>query len=80
MLIGGILSPQSNPGEGGLAAFTTGLYFSQSPGSSSAQWSIDEREAWPKKVLALKMKAPISPIGHLPGWINFDCEGNKMLP
>jgi len=55
---------QSKPGEGGIAASTTGLYFSLT--SSSGTWSIDEMEAWQKSA-GLKIEKPVSPMS-LPGW------------
>src|SRR6186713_1020181 len=55
---------QSKPGEGGVAASTTGLYFSLT--SSSGTWSIDEMERW-QKTAGLKIEKPVSPMS-LPGW------------
>jgi 2-polyprenyl-3-methyl-5-hydroxy-6-metoxy-1,4-benzoquinol methylase len=55
---------QSKPGEGGVAASTTGLYFSLT--SSSGTWSTDEMEAWQKSA-GLKIEKPVSPMS-LPGW------------
>jgi 2-polyprenyl-3-methyl-5-hydroxy-6-metoxy-1,4-benzoquinol methylase len=55
---------QSKPGEGGVAASTTGLYFSLT--SSSGTWSIDEMEGWQKSA-GLKIEKPVAPMS-LPGW------------
>jgi 2-polyprenyl-3-methyl-5-hydroxy-6-metoxy-1,4-benzoquinol methylase len=55
---------QSNPGEGGVTASTTGLFFSLT--SSSGTWSIREIEAWQRSA-GLKIEKPISPMS-LPGW------------
>lgn len=55
---------QSKPGEGGVAASTSGLYFSLT--SSSGTWSIDEMEAWQKNA-GLKIEKPVAPMS-LPGW------------
>ena len=55
---------QSKPGEGGVIASTTGLYFALT--SSSGTWSRDEIEAW-QKAAGLKTEKPIAPMS-LPGW------------
>jgi len=55
---------QSKPGEGGVVASTTSLYFSLT--SSSGTWSIDEMRAWQKSA-GLKIEKPVSPMS-LPGW------------
>ena len=55
---------QSKPGEGGVAASTTGLYFSLT--SSSGTWSIGEMEGWQKNA-GLKTEKSVSPMS-LPGW------------
>ncbi len=52
------------PGEGGVIASTTGLYFSLT--SSSGTWSQHEMEAWQKNA-GLKTEKPVSPMS-LPGW------------
>ena len=55
---------QSTPGEGGVVASTTGLYFSLT--SSSGTWSVPEIETWQKSA-GLKIEKPVAPIS-LPGW------------
>lgn len=55
---------QSKPGEGGVIAATTGLYFSLT--SSSGTWSLPEIEAW-QKAAGLKIEKPVVPMS-LPGW------------
>ena len=55
---------QSKPGEGGVSASTTGLFFSLT--SSSGTWSIEEMQAWQKSA-GLKIEKPVSPVS-LPGW------------
>ena len=55
---------QSKPGEGGVVASTTGLYFSLT--SSSGTWSVPEIEAWQKNA-GLKVEKPVAPMS-LPGW------------
>src|SRR6186997_2327807 len=55
---------QSRPGEGGVSASTTGLFFSLT--SSSGTWSINEMESWQKSA-GLKIEKPVSPMS-LPGW------------
>ena len=55
---------QSKPGEGGLVASTTGLYFSLT--SSSGTWSVPEIEAWQKNA-GLKIEKPVTPMS-IPGW------------
>jgi 2-polyprenyl-3-methyl-5-hydroxy-6-metoxy-1,4-benzoquinol methylase len=55
---------QSKPGEGGVVAATTGLYFSLT--SSSGTWSLPEIEAW-QKAAGLKTEKSIAPMS-LPGW------------
>ena len=55
---------QSKPGEGGVSASTTGLFFSLT--SSSGTWSIEEMQTWQKSA-GLKNEKPVSPVS-LPGW------------
>jgi 2-polyprenyl-3-methyl-5-hydroxy-6-metoxy-1,4-benzoquinol methylase len=55
---------QSKPGEGGVIASTTGLYFSLT--SSSGNWSKEEIEAWQKNA-GLKIEKPVAPMS-IPGW------------
>jgi len=55
---------QSKPGEGGVVAATTGLYFSLT--SSSGTWSLPEIKAW-QKAAGLRIEKPIAPMS-LPGW------------
>lgn len=55
---------QSTPGEGGVIASTTGLYFSLT--SSSGTWSKEEMETWQKNA-GLKIEKPVAPMS-MPGW------------
>ena len=55
---------QSKPGEGGVIASTTGLYFALT--SSSGTWSLPEIEAW-QKAAGLKIEKPVAPMS-MPGW------------
>lgn len=55
---------QSKPGEGGVIASTTGLYFALT--SSSGTWSLPEIEAW-QKAAGLKIEKPVVPMS-MPGW------------
>jgi 2-polyprenyl-3-methyl-5-hydroxy-6-metoxy-1,4-benzoquinol methylase len=52
------------PGEGGVVASTTGLYFSLT--SYSGTWSESEMESWMNEG-GLKIQKPIAPM-NLPGW------------
>jgi hypothetical protein len=52
------------PGEGGVIASTTGLYFSLT--SASGSWSEDEIESWMIDA-GFKLKKPISLV-TFPGW------------
>lgn len=55
---------QSKPGEGGVVASTTSLYFSLT--SSSGTWSLNEMQTWQRSA-GLKIEKPIAPMS-LPGW------------
>lgn len=55
---------QSKPGEGGVIASTTGLYFALT--SSSGTWSKEEMEAW-QKGAGLRIEKPVAPMS-MPGW------------
>jgi 2-polyprenyl-3-methyl-5-hydroxy-6-metoxy-1,4-benzoquinol methylase len=55
---------QSKPGEGGVIASTTGLYFAMT--SSSGTWSKEEMEAW-QKTAGLKIEKSVGPMS-MPGW------------
>ncbi|MBL7892179.1 MAG: class I SAM-dependent methyltransferase, partial [Bacteroidia bacterium] len=52
------------PGEGGIIASTTGLYFSLT--SSSGTWSTSEIESWQKNA-GLKIEKPVTAMS-IPGW------------
>lgn len=52
------------PGEGGVIASTTGLYFSLT--SSSGSWSASEIESWQKNA-GLKIEKPVTAMS-IPGW------------
>lgn len=52
------------PGEGGIIASTTGLYFSLT--SSSGTWSTSEIESWQKSA-GLKIEKPVTAMS-IPGW------------
>lgn len=55
---------QSKPGEGGVVASTTSLYFSLT--SSSGVWSLDEMQTWQRSA-GLRIEKPVAPLS-LPGW------------
>ena len=55
---------QSKPGEGGVIASTTGLYFALT--SSSGTWSKEEIEAW-QRTAGLRIEKPVAPM-TMPGW------------
>ena len=52
------------PGEGGVIASASGLYFSVI--SASGNWSVSEIESWQKNA-GLKTERPVSPMA-IPGW------------
>ncbi len=52
------------PGEGGVVAATSGLYFSLT--SYSGTWSANEMESWMKEA-GLKIQKPVVPMS-IPGW------------
>jgi 2-polyprenyl-3-methyl-5-hydroxy-6-metoxy-1,4-benzoquinol methylase len=54
----------TKPGEGGVIAATSGLYFSLT--SSSGTWSTSEIEAWQKDA-GLNIEKPVAPLS-MPGW------------
>jgi len=60
----GEFTRSEKPGEGGVVAATSGLYFSLT--SYSGTWSVNEMESWMKEA-GLKIQKPVVPMS-IPGW------------